>query len=87
MSSKGSIRKAKRGGEPSVISTIKYIKSQHVGRKPVFVIKPVMAGVKRSPTVPSLKALAVLFSYLHNSGYVKNPNEALPLHTSQIYVL
>ena len=62
VSSKGSNRKAQRGGEPSVISTNKYIKSQHVGLQPVFVIKPFLAGVKRSPTVPSLKALAVLFS-------------------------
>ena len=35
---------------------------------------------KRSLTVPSFKALAVLFYDLQKSGYVKQHNVALPLH-------
>ena len=45
----------------------------------MFFIKPFLAQPKRSLTVPSFKALAVLFSDLQNSGYVKKHNVFLPL--------
>ena len=47
-------------------------------------MKPFLARAKISPTVPSLKALAVLFSDLQNSGYVKQHNVAFPLTLPEI---
>ena len=66
-----------RGGLTSVISHISN-KSEHLDLQTIFVIKPFLAQAKRSLTVPSFKALAVLFPDFQNLGYVKQHNVALP---------
>ena len=51
----------------------------HLGLQIIFVIKPFLARSKRSFTMPSFKALAILFSDLQSSCYVKQHNVSLPL--------
>ena len=55
------------------------MKSRYLGLQTSFFIKPFQPQAKRSLTVPSFKALAVLFSDLQNSGYAKQHKVALPL--------
>ena len=58
------------------------MKSLYLGLQTSFFIKPFLPRAKRPLTVPSFKALAVLFSDLQNSGYVKEHKVALPLQTN-----
>ena len=62
----------------TLVPIIKSIKSRYIGLQTSFVLKPFLARAKRFLTVPSFKAVAVLFSYLQNSDYVKQHNVALP---------
>ena len=60
------------------VPDIKFIISWHPGLKMIFVVKPFLARAKISLTVPCFKPLAALFPDFRNSGYVKQPNVALP---------
>ena len=69
------------------VPAIKPIKSRYLGLQTIFSAKSFLVQAKRSLTVPSFKALAVLFSDLQNSGYVKPHNVALPFNlTTTSYI-